>query len=285
MHFGPIRPSVVALVVTLPIVGCDSRTPSPPAPTAAASTTTPAAAGPQSRPSSPQQVASDAIAACCGEIDLSKYNTGRTKARVRSEQAGGGFSLDGTAAEVYRLPGYLRRDVEGEGQDSRGKHPAKYTYIWNGEWAWTTGDDGRLHKVRATVPASNMFPDPYLGQLAALRRPDTQLYLSSQTEWRGKPVNVIHVLAPDGRRSDLIFDRTTKLLIATRRDLPDPATGGRETTPAETEFADFRNVRGMWLPMSFVSLMKGKRLFDVTVLEFEPLESVDDRLFVGPEEE
>lgn len=264
------------------LAGCDSR-PAPPTVTPPATVPT-TAQDASSRPdAAPRQRVIDALQVCLGNVDRAKFNTGRTRARVLSDQPVGA-TVDAMIVDTFRLPERLRRELSAEMR--RDNHPpekVEAVYIWNGRRGWRTAEDGSLVKADSAVPAHNLFPYPYLLVLDSAAAPDAVLSANGEVTWDGRRAVSVRVQNPGSAARDLFFDAESKLLIGARGEMPNPMTGRVTSAKLDMTFSEFRDVHGARLPLRTSVMMEGKRLFDVTVLDFEPLENPEERLFLGPE--
>jgi hypothetical protein len=290
------RPAATSLLLllgtTLPrLMGCDSGPAPPPVPPRAAEPAT--AQSPSTRPAltdpaprgnaiAPRQTVLDAVAASLGNANRAKFDTGRTTTRVLSDQPVGA-TVDATIVDTFQLPGRLRRELNAVArQANRAPEKVAAVYIWNGDRGWRTAEDGSLMPVTSTVPAHNLFPDPYLLVLENAAAPDAVLLPNGESTWDGRRAVSVRAQNPGSAARELFFDADSKLLIGGRGEMPDPMTGRVTNTSVNITFSDFRDIHRARLPMRMVTEMQGRRLFDVSVLDFKPLENVDERLFLGP---
>jgi hypothetical protein len=92
----------------------------------------------------------------------------------------------------------------------------------------------------------------------------------------GRPAAVLLVKSKGLKDARLYFDGKTGLLAAMRRDGLSPA---QKKVDEFTTFSEYKSVGGMMVPMRSRVSHDGKAFLEITVADYRPLESIDEKTF------
>jgi hypothetical protein len=182
--------------------------------------------------------------------------------------------LDGEVEEVFALPDRYRRHVRGT-EEGR---PIDSLFIVRDGEVTTYRDGKKAATSRATGPGKTM--GCYLNEyLLASDRPECRYTLIGETQLDSRRATGIRVQF-QGSSVELYFDRTTNLLVQSRREV----LLGPGGSPLEVilRFEDFRPVGGVQFPMRLVFRSGDHQEAVITVSEVEFFPSPPAGVFEGP---
>jgi hypothetical protein len=227
-------------------------------------------------PAAAQDTAADVIKAAMkasgGEELLRKYPAGMSK--MEGKMNVGMTSLPFTGTMVFAAPGKVKMDLVVE----VGGMKVTLSQVVNEKTARQT-ENGKIVEMRAN--AKTELLQGALLQEVALLYPlldDKQYRL-----WAGFGTadhNEVGVEGKDNglKRVRLFFNKKTKLLDRMARRGLNPA--GTEVDEV-TEYADYKGVAGLMVPMVSKVSHDGKPFLDIKVTEFKPLEKTDEKFDTG----
>jgi hypothetical protein len=218
----------------------------------------------------PDDVVKAAVKAAGGADVLAKYPAGRVVGK--GTMTFGGDETAFTCEQAYQVPGKLRTVVRCEVKGQKWE----LLQVASGDKAAQT-INGRA------VPLTDAGAKEL--QLALLLNEVSQLTpLTSDRKFTLKPDKpakgpdaalVVHARGyPDLR---LGFDRKTGHLIRIAYKATDPDTAKEAET--ETTFSEFKEVSGLTRPTRSVVTRDGKKVLDLVVEKFTPLEKIDPKAF------
>ena len=92
----------------------------------------------------------------------------------------------------------------------------------------------------------------------------------------GRPASVLLVKSKGLKDARLYFDQKTGLLAAMRREGLNPE---QKKVDEFTVFSEYKAVGGMMVPMRSRVSHDGKAFLEITVADYQPLETIDEKLF------
>jgi hypothetical protein len=268
-----IRGAVIALLSVPVSWGCE-RTAERPQPA-----TTPARTAPLLQSTDrPETILETAIRAYGGADKFSRWATGRIKYKTAGGIAVPVPGVDFNVEEFFQFPGRFKR-VARVGDD-----PARTTtFVINGDAGWVQNRLGTRpmpqESLRAAQKTRHTFTTFF--DLTQLQRPEVKLTAAGGEKVNGHDAVVLKVEEGNGPLVHFYFDRLTALLVQTRKKIP-AALPNLEGAVAETSLSDYRDIEGGKVPMSIVSRSEGKVLLNVTILEVQFLDRLDEGVFAKP---
>jgi hypothetical protein len=92
----------------------------------------------------------------------------------------------------------------------------------------------------------------------------------------GRPASVLLVKSKGLKDARLYFDQKTGLLAAMRREGLNPE---QKKVDEFTIFSEYKAVGGMMVPMRSRVSHDGKAFLEITVADYRPLETIDEKTF------
>lgn len=218
----------------------------------------------------PDDLVKSALKAAGGAEVLAKYRAGRVVGK--GTMTFGDIETPFTCEQTYQWPGQLRAVVRCEVKGQKWE----MIQVVDGENAKQT-INGRV------VPLSDAALKEL--QFAALLNEAAQLapligdrkftLKLDKSAKGGDAVLIVQVRAqPDLR---LTFDRKAGHLVRMAYKAPDPDTAKESET--EMVFSEYQEVSGLVRPMRSIITRDGKKVLDLSVERFTPLEKIDPRAF------
>jgi hypothetical protein len=125
--------------------------------------------------------------------------------------------------------------------------------------------------------ARQAMHNEYIATLRPLKDPAYKLTALGESKVDGKPVVGIKVSHDKFKDVSLFFDKETYLLVKTEATVKDPMAG--QELKQETYYSDFKEKDGVKRPMKIVIKRDGQVFVENEVIEYKPLEKLDDSLF------
>lgn len=228
------------------------------------------ALGVAAQPERPEDVVKAAVVAAGGSEVLAKYPAGRV--------VGKGAMLFGdaetafTCEQAYHIPGKLRTVVRCEVKGQKWE----LLQVFDGETA-KQRINGRVIPVGDAVLKELQFA-VLLAEVAQLTplMTDRKFTLKPDKQAKGPDATLlIHVRGQTDLH--LAFDRKTRHLTRIAYKATDPDTAKEADT--EMTFSEFKEVSGLTRPTRSVVTRDGKKILDLTVEKFTPLEKIDPKAF------
>jgi hypothetical protein len=218
----------------------------------------------------------DAAIAAHGVAESSdKTNAGRVTMEIDGNFVAG-ISGHGIVTDTFQLPDKLKRLATIAAKDQK----VGACFVFNGEKAWVQKDG----KEPSELPtAGNPINQPVLANIEMLlsfKNGELSLKLLPEEEIGGRRFDIVRVEANGQRISDLYFDKTTHLLAASKKILPDLTT--QKSLAVETNYSEYKVIDGLNIPMLIEATVDGKQHLKVKVLEIEFLESIPPETFNKP---
>jgi len=216
-----------------------------------------------------------AVIAAGGAETLAKYPAGRVIGKGTMTFAGAG--TDFTFEQAYHAPGRFRTNVQCEVKGQKWEllqvvdgATAKQTI--NGRVVPLT--DTGLKELQLSVVLNE------IGQLTPLTA-DRRFVLRPDRQLKGPDAAGVIVVVKGYPELRLAFDRKAGHLL--RISYKDVDLDTAKATESETTFSDFQVVSGLTRPTRAVVTRDGKKVVDLTVEKFTPLEKIDPKAFTLPE--
>lgn len=222
----------------------------------------------------PGDVIRKAIDAHGGLAVLKKHPAGTSKfaGKIMAQDTPLAF----TGAIAFAVPGRakLEMTIEGFGQKTT------FVQIVNGDKV-TQLEAGKASKLTPAIEAevkdlavtqelSLLYPLLDAGKYTLTAEPPVAV--------DGQPASGVLVRAKGAKDARLYFDQKTGLLTALRRDGLNPE---RKKVDELTVFSDYRPANGMMVPMRSRVTHDGKPFMDLSVTEYRPLETIDEKTFAA----
>jgi hypothetical protein len=233
-----------------------------------------AVAGAQPAGPAPADVIRKAIDAHGGLAVLKKYPAGTSKITGKVNINGTDFQFTGSLA--FAVPGRVKLEmtVEAFGQKTA------LVQIVNGDKVkqLEAGTPSRLDPaMQAELKESAVIQEmsllyPLLDTAKYSLTPEAAVAVD------GAPASVVLVRAKGLKDARLYFDQKTGLLAALRREGLDPQ---QKKVDELTAFSAYRPASGMMVPMRSRVTHDGKGFMDLTVTEYRPLETIDEKTFAA----
>lgn len=223
----------------------------------------------------PDDVVRVAVTAAGGADVLAKFPAGRVVGKGTMTFAGTETAF--TFEQAYHVPARFRTvvrcEVKGQAWELlQVAHEAGAAQRVNGKPVPLTDADRREVQLAALVTE--------VGQLTPLTS-DRKFTLKPDRQFKGPDAVGLLALVKGHPDLRLAFDRKTGHLVRIAHKSADPDTG--KETETETTFTDFKEVSGLTRATRAVVTRDGKRVLDLTVERFTPLEKIDPRAFVTGE--
>lgn len=217
-------------------------------------------------------VVQKAVAAHGGAETLNKYPANVSKMAGKLSIFGMDVAMTGTMSSS--VPGKVKLDMT---LDVSGQKVA-IVQVVNGDKVKQT-QNGKPEKLSDIQEAElkQMGPAQEVSLLTPLL--DAKKYTlgaEKDADVGGNPAAVVTVKAKGLKDLKLFFDKKTGLLVQMERKGLDPAS--KEVTEV-TRFSDYKDVKGLKVPMKSVVEHDGKPFLTLTVTEYTPLEKIDDKEF------
>lgn len=219
----------------------------------------------------PDELVRTAINAAGGAETLSKYPAGRITGKGTMTFAGA--ETEFTFEQAYHVPGRFRTVVRCEVKGQKWElvqvvDGATARQTINGRVAPLT--DAGIRELQLAVVLNEV------GQLTPLAA-DRRFALKPDKQLKGPDAAGAVVQVKGYPELRLAFDRRTGHLVRIAYADADPDTGKDADT--EVAFAEFKDASGLTRPTRSVVTRGGKKVADLTVEKFEPLEKIDPKTF------
>lgn len=223
----------------------------------------------------PDDLVKAAVTAAGGADALAKYPAGRVtgKGTLFFPAANREFTFE----HAYHTPGRLRSRVTSEADGG----PIELLHVVSGATAKQRINgravpltDAGVRDLQLAVLLNEV------SQLTPLTA-DRKFVLRADRQLRGPDASGLVVLVrgyPDLR---LAFDRSTGHLTRVAHRSADPETG--KEGDLETTFSDFKDVAGLVRPARSVVTRDGRKVAELVVEKFTPLERIDPDAFALPD--
>jgi hypothetical protein len=193
----------------------------------------------------------------------------------------GSFNGRAGRATLYgQLPGQFRLESESV---VNGK-TARFVRIINGDRGWVlSGNTARtmsaeeLAQAKGTIDYKNLDTT-----LLGLRGPGTDLSLLGESRVAGRTAVGLKVSRRGHPDLSLYFDKETKLLLKSQRQVKDGASG-REAT-LEYFYSDYQDFDGVKIARKTRQVRDGKVFAETDVQELKPRKRLESHLFLPPVE-
>lgn len=220
----------------------------------------------------------DMVLATYGLWEESKFlRVGRARYEV-SGTLQPGYSGTFVVDESFSLPGKFRREVRGQ---LRGRGIV-LIYVMNGDQGWNVVPDGSVVDVPMTGPIKDAYPLSFLRSLSAVLDVQNDLTLTPYPSALGKSVVNLRIEQSGQWVSDLRVDKDSHRVVSTMRPMPVTVGDDVQTAIVETRYSNYRQIKGVPIPMTFYTFRDGTRTMSVRYTEMEFLPKIDDELFSKP---
>ncbi len=229
------------------------------------------ALGVVAQPDRPDDMVKPAVKAAGGADVLAKYPAGRVVGR--GTMTFGDTETSFTCEQSYHMPGKLRTLVRCEVKGQKWE----MLQVVNGENAKQTIND-RVIPVSDAAMKDLQFA-MLLNEVAHLTplTSDRKFTLKSDKQAKGPDAGGLLVQVRGHADLHLAFDRKTGHLVRIAYKAADPDTAKEAET--EMAFSDFKDVSGLTRPTRSVVTRDGKKVLDLVVEKFTPLEKIDPKAF------
>jgi hypothetical protein len=224
----------------------------------------------------PRKILASAIKAFGGVEKLSRWDVGKLKYRVTGSMLGAMQSpqyKNTVIEETFQYPDYWKRIVW---TDILGKK-AWLMWVYNKGTTW----EGRMGvgAVPYETPVKEQDEHVFarLIDLRPIHSSQEKLEIAGEETLGGRDTVVIRT----ENGMELYFDKQRHTLTRTKALVTDPRTGRKALTI--TDFRDYKEVQGGALPMRIQVYTDGKMAFDLTFIEVQFLESIDEAEFRKPD--
>jgi hypothetical protein len=220
----------------------------------------------------PAEVVRRAIDAHGGPEVLKKYPAGTSRIAGKVTIHGNSFPFTGSLS--FAVPGKVRLEmtVEAFGQKTT------LVQVVNGDKVRQT-EAGTPSKLDPAVQAelkesaviqeiSLLFPLLDAGKYTLSAEPPGMV--------DGRAASVVLVKSKGLKDARLLFDQKTGLLAGMRREGLNPE---QKKVDEFTAFSEYKAVGGMMVPMRSRVSHDGKAFLEITVTDYRPLESIDEKTF------
>jgi hypothetical protein len=219
-----------------------------------------------------QALVQQAIKARGGEARLAQLQAAVWKTR-------GSFNGRTSRATLYgQLPDKFRLESESvvDGKTVR------FVRIVNGDRGWVlNGSKGRPMSAEELAQVKGTFDHKNLDTtLLGLRESGADLSLLGESRVGGRPVIGLKVRRRGRPDLALYFDKETKLLLKSRRQVKDGASGRLVTL--EYFYDDYQDFGGVKIARKTRQVRDGKVFAETDVQKFEPRKRLESHLFMPP---
>jgi len=214
----------------------------------------------------------DAIEAHGGEANILRTRTGRL--------VGKGFDLGPRDAripfaveEVFQAPDQFKRVVrQGEGRDE-----VMLTFVAPAGKCWIrVGGKTEVYECDA-ADLENVFA--FLPQLVEIHKSDVPLTPLGEERVRSRPALGYQADSKDWGKVSLYFDKESKRCVKLRKRLGDDDA---PATVQEMVYGAYKDIDGVWLPMTITMLRDGKTIKELRVDSVQLVDRFDAGVFTGP---
>jgi len=223
----------------------------------------------------PEAVVKKAIEAHGGLPVLKKFPAGTTK--FGGKLMNGGAEMAFSGSQVFAIPGKVRMEMTlvVNGQKS------SLLQIVNGDKVRQT-ENGVVSKL--DEPVLTELRGLAVSQEMSLLYPllDTTKYTlipEKDVPVGGQDAAVVITRAKGLKDARLFFDKKTGLLVAMQRKGLSP---NLKEVDEVTTFTDYKTIDGLVVPMKSKVTHNGKPFMEITVSEYKPMETVDEKSFAIP---
>jgi outer membrane lipoprotein-sorting protein len=229
------------------------------------------------QPAEMKALVEKAIKAAGGAENLAKFKGESFKGK--GKWYGMGDGLDFTGEWWVERPGKVRVQIDA-GADGN-----KFTFIRvvNGKKVWNKFADmtQAVEDKEQIAEAEEETHASRLTSLLPLLEKGYKLAPVGEVKVEGKPAIGVRVSHKGHRDVNLFFDKESGLLVKSEGSGKDFMAGGKEFTQ-ETLYSQYKEVKGLKVPMKVVINRDGKKYVETEVTEIEPKEKLDDSLFEKP---
>ncbi len=182
-----------------------------------------------------------------------------------------------SVTDVFALPGYLRREVNGRAAGE----PLQMLYVSNQLRTWALANRVLTEfEMRKSIDGG-VYPYALLQSLHQLRDPGVKITALPEARIGERAVEAFRT-ERDGLASTVYLDKETHRIVQVTGMLADPLNPSGPPVPMETSYSDYRRTGGMLLPMRFELKKNGEPYLIVKILDVRFLQSVDSGLFEKP---
>jgi hypothetical protein len=180
--------------------------------------------------------------------------------------------------ETFQLPGQLK--TVAHLKTKAGREGTIITVANKGK-GWQRQTDGTTveHEVKDADQPLHNFASMLFFDLGSFKPANATLAVTGEGTVDDRKVVIVQIQTGQARFS-CYFEQDSGLLLRLTSVKSDPVTGMKETL--ETYFGDYKYVQGGWVPMRHRLLKEGKLFGDVTILELQFLDRVDEMEFEKP---
>lgn len=188
-----------------------------------------------------------------------------------------GRSYAFTQRILFQRPGRLRETLEMEAPEGK----LVLTTVFDEDRGWISrAGQTRALEDRALAEARESVYLALLTRLTTIRGPRFRLSALGERPVEGKPALGVRVSADGHRDVDLYFDKSSGLLVKTRRQAVDPTSGNPLTE--ERYFGGYRPFQGVWSARKLRVERNDVKFMEVEVTELRFLDKLPEDTFSRP---